>query len=142
MKQVEKSLLSFIDKNTLIVSRLCIFIVYFWFGVLKLFSLSPANPLVNGLLHKTLPFVGFNQFIIFLGIVEIVIGILFLIPKMEKIAVIILLIHMGTTFMPLLFVPQMTWQSFLVPSLEGQYILKNFVTLALVMHILGKTTKT
>lgn len=141
MKQYEKQLLKLVDRYALLTSRLAIFVIYFWFGILKVFSLSPANPLVGGLLAKTLPFVEFNQFIVFLGIVEMVIGILFLIPKLEKIAIVILLIHMAATFGPLLFVPQMSWQSPFVPTLEGQYILKNFVTFALVLQILRQTMK-
>jgi len=42
---------------------------------------------------------------------------------------------MGTTFMPLFFVPDATWQSFMTPTLEGQYIIKNLVLIALIMNI-------
>ncbi|HSX40370.1 MAG TPA: hypothetical protein VLF68_02035 [Candidatus Saccharimonadales bacterium] len=141
MKAFDKFVTQVVNKYSLPVSRFAIFLIYFWFGVLKLFSLSPANPLVAGLLEKTLPFVSFNQFIIFLGVVEMIIGILFLVPKLEKLASAILIIHMLTTFGPLLLVPAMSWQNFLVPTLEGQYILKNFVTLALVMQVLRQTAK-
>jgi hypothetical protein len=82
-----------------------------------------------------LPFVSFNQFIIFLGIWEMAIGIIFLIPKLEKIAITILILHMTTTLMPLFLLPRVTWQSFLIPTLEGQYMIKNLITLALAVNI-------
>ena len=122
----------------LLLSRVAIFIIYFWFGFLKLFDLSPANPLVESLLNKTLPFIGFNQFIVFLGIWEMIIGITFLIPKLERIAISLLIPHMITTFMPLILLPSIAWKSFLTPTLEGQYMIKNILIVALVVNIVSQ----
>lgn len=122
---------------SLSLSRIAIFVIYFWFGFLKLFDLSPANPLVESLLNKTLPFVGFDQFIIFFGIWEMIIGITFLIPKAEKIAIGLLIPHIITTVMPLFLLPDVTWQNFLVPTLEGQYIIKNILIIALAVNIIS-----
>ncbi len=63
------------------------------------------------------------------------IGILFLIKGAERIVLPLLLIHMITTFGPLVFLPQETWQRFLVPTMEGQYIIKNLVLIAAGMCI-------
>lgn len=123
----------------LTLSRISIFIIYFWFGFLKLIDSSPANPMVESLLNKTLPFVSFDQFIIFLGLWEMVIGIIFLIPKMEKAAITIFALHTATTLMPLLLLPTMAWKSFLVPTLEGQYMIKNLITIALALNIVSQT---
>ena len=120
---------------SLLLSRFAIFVIYFWFGSLKLIDSSPANPLVESLLSKTLPYVSFNQFIVFLGIWEMVIGVIFLIPKLEKAAITILALHMITTFMPLLLLPTMAWKGFLIPTLEGQYMIKNPITIALAVNI-------
>lgn len=126
----------FIGKISLPFSRISLFIIFFWFGLLKIISTSAANPLVESLLNKTLPFIGFDQFIIFLGIWEMIIGIAFLIPRKEKIAIAILIPHMATTFMPLILLPQIAWQSFLVPTLEGQYMIKNLLIISLAFNIL------
>ena len=67
-----------------------------------------------------------------------VIGVIFLIPKLEKTAIIILTLHMITTFLPLFLLPPIAWKSFLVPTLEGQYIIKNLVTLALAVNIVSQ----
>lgn len=127
------------EKLALPLSRIAIFVIYFWFGFLKLFDASPANPLVESLLNKTLPFVSFNQFIIFLGLWEMAIGIIFLIPKLEKVAITILAFHMATTFMPLFLLPTMAWKTFFVPTLEGQYMIKNLITIALAINIVSQT---
>lgn len=122
----------------LTLSRVSIFIIYFWFGFLKLFDASPANPLVESLLSKTLPFVSFNQFIVFLGLWEMVIGIVFLIPKLEKVAITIFALHTITTLMPLFLLPAIAWKNFLVPTLEGQYMIKNLITIALAVNIVSQ----
>ena len=41
-----------------------------------------------------------------------------------------LLLHMIMTFMPLFMLPEVTWSAFLVPTLEGQYIIKNLVIIS------------
>ncbi len=122
------------------LARLALFIVFFWFGLLKLLQHSPANPLVTALLERTLPFITFHTFIIILGCVEMLIGILFLIPGVERVAIAILLPHMATTIMPLVFLPCITWQHPFVPTLEGQYIIKNVVIIALALGIAAHLT--
>jgi uncharacterized membrane protein YkgB len=117
------------------VSRLALFIVFFWFGILKVFDASPANPLVQNLLEKTLPGISFHTFIIFFGCFEMLIGILFLIKGLERIAIPLLAVHMVTTIMPLFLLPAVTWSGFLVPTLEGQYIIKNVVIIALAIGL-------
>ena len=123
---------------SLTLSRIAIFVIYFWFGFLKLIDSSPANPLVKSLLNKTLPFIGFDQFIIFLGLWEMVIGISFLIPRLEKLAITIFAFHTATTLMPLFILPIIAWKNFLIPTLEGQYMIKNLITIALAINIVSQ----
>ena len=119
--------------------RLALFVVYFWFGLLKVVTDSPANPLVEALLKKTLPFVTFDHFIVGFGILEMVIGILFLFPRLTKWALLILLLHMATTIMPLFLLPAIAWQGWFVPTLEGQYMIKNLVIIALALSLLPES---
>ena len=123
---------------SILLSRLSLFTIFFWFGLLKVLGASPANPLVGDLLAKTLPFIGFDQFIIFFGLLEMIIGITFLIPKAEKLMLFLLIPHMATTFMPLVLLPSVTWQSFLTPTLEGQYIIKNLLIISLAFILVSK----
>ncbi|MFM2357812.1 MAG: hypothetical protein RJA61_549 [Candidatus Parcubacteria bacterium] len=135
LQKIDNSIISTAKKIFIPYSRLALFIVFFWFGILKLIDVSPANPIVSDLLEKTLPFISFGQFIIFLGVWEMLIGICFLIPRCERFAILLLVPHMITTCMPLILLPQIAWQSFLVPTLEGQYIIKNLVIIALAIGI-------
>lgn len=117
------------------LARIGIFVVYFWFGILKVIGTSPANPLVSALLAKTLPFITFNQFIIILGVYEMLIGIIFLIPHLERVAIPLLVLHLITVVMPLILLPAITWQSAWVPTLEGQYIIKNVLIVVAAIEI-------
>ena len=63
------------------------------------------------------------------------IGVLFIVKGMERIVILLLLIQITTTFMPLVLLPDATWSGFLTPTLEGQYIIKNFAIIALAMGV-------
>ena len=124
-----------------VFAHFALFVVFVWFGSLKFFDLSPANPLVEALLNRTLPSISFHSFIMFLGAWEVLIGVLFIIPKMEKVALILLIPHMVVTIMPLFLLPEIAWQGFLVPTLEGQYIIKNIVIIGLAASMFADLKK-
>jgi uncharacterized membrane protein YkgB len=121
----------------ILAARLSLFSIFFWFGALKIFSESPANPLVQALLARTLPFVTFDAFIVFLGWSEMLLGVAFLVSWLDRITIPLFFVHMFTTTMPLILLPAMTWERFLVPTLEGQYIIKNIALVALVLTLIA-----
>src|SRR4051812_36173151 len=90
-------------------ARMALFIVFFWFGILKVFDASPANPLVRDLLNRTMPFIDFAQFIVFFGFFEMVIGVSCLIPSLVRISTLMLGVHMCMTLMPLVLLPEVAW---------------------------------
>ena len=117
------------------IARFGLFVVFFWFGALKVIGLSPASGLVQALFEHTISFMGFSTFLILFGLFECLIGILFLIRGMERVVIPLLFLHMLTTFMPLALLPSETWSGLLVPTLEGQYIIKNLVLIAAAIGI-------
>ncbi|TSC82566.1 MAG: hypothetical protein G01um101420_233 [Parcubacteria group bacterium Gr01-1014_20] len=120
------------------LGRFSLFLIYFWFGFLKIISLSPASPLVSTLLEKTLPFLPVSGYIFGLGIFEMLIGFLFILPKMERLAICLFFVHMGMTTLPLIFLPAVVWQTTFVPTLEGQYIIKNLALVTIVFTLWAK----
>ena len=122
-------------KVSIPLARFAIFLVFFWFGLLKVMGLSPASELVGKLFESTIPFMSFHSFLILFGLFEMAIGILFLIRGLERVVIPLLFIHMITTFMPLFVLPTETWSSPLVPTLTGQYIIKNVVLIACAVGI-------
>jgi uncharacterized membrane protein YkgB len=130
IRAIDITLVHFFRRVSVPVARFGLFVVFFWFGALKVLGLSPASGLVQRLFENTIHFVSFDHFLIFFGLFECVIGILFLIKGAERIVIPLLFIHMITTFGPLVLLPQETWSGFLTPTLEGQYIIKNLVIIA------------
>ena len=135
IRQFDIELIHLFRKISEPTARFGLFIVFFWFGALKIFNLSPATPLVQNLFEKTISIIDFSTFIILFGLFEAIIGILFLIRGSERVVLPMLLLHMITTFMPLFVLPEATWSGFLIPTLEGQYIIKNLVIIAAAIGI-------
>lgn len=116
--------------NVVWFNRISLFVVFFWFGFLKVVHISPAEGLVQHLHQLTLaPFVSANVFVPLLGWIECLIGVLFLIPSLTKVAYWLFLAQMTTTFLPLFMLPNDTWSGAAL-SLVGQYIVKNIVLVA------------
>jgi uncharacterized membrane protein YphA (DoxX/SURF4 family) len=132
---LEARLMSWMETYHSHMARVAMVVVYLWFGVLKLIGLSAANPMVRGLQAKTLPFLSYDQFIVLFALFEMLIGVLFLIPKATRVALVLFALHMVTTTMPLFLLPGMTWQTAFVPTMEGQYIIKNIVLIALAINL-------
>jgi uncharacterized membrane protein YkgB len=118
-----------------LVARIAIFLVYVWFGLVKLTGLSGATPLAEALTRQTIGTTYFGLAFTLLAIYECVVGVLFLIPATDRIAVALLLIHLAIVCSPLLLVPHAAWTAPFVPTLEGQYIIKNVLLLALALGI-------
>lgn len=121
------------------LARGAIFLVFFWFGFIKLLSLSPASPLAEALTAKTVGMQYFDPLFMILAGLECLIGLLFLFPKATRVVVPLLLIHMAVVCSPLILVPEFTWSGFMIPTLEGQYIIKNAVVVAVAIGIAAST---
>jgi uncharacterized membrane protein YkgB len=130
------------ERAAFIFGHVALFIVFVWFGALKMFDLSPATPLVLELFNHTLSgLVSFDIFNVAFGGFEVLIGILFIIPRAERIALALLIPHMLMTILPLFLLPDSAWTGALVPTLEGQYMIKNLVIVALAANIFADSRK-
>jgi uncharacterized membrane protein YkgB len=127
--------ISLLRKWFIPLARIAIFIVYFWFGILKLFDLSPAGPLASALAAKTIGAAHFSLAFHVLAVYECVIGVLFLFPRLTRLVIPLLLVHIVIVCSPLILLPDLAWQHPLVPTLEGQYIIKNVAIVALAIGI-------
>lgn len=140
LAQTDERIIDVSRKINFPLARIAIFVVYFWFGLIKIVAESPANPLIASLLERTLPFVTFEQFIVVFGIYEMIIGLVFLLPGFERLAMVLFVPHMIMTTMPLVLLPAVAWQAPFVPTLEGQYIIKNLALIALATSIAAHLT--
>lgn len=130
ISHIDHEIIHFFRRISIPLARISLFIIYFWFGILKVFSLSPATTLVFALYQQTVPFIPFHPFYIALALFECLIGLLFLIKGAERIVIPLLFAHFIITVLPLFMVPHMIWMHWFAPTLEGQYIIKNLALIA------------
>lgn len=113
--------------------RLAAGFVYFWFGFLKFFpDLSPGELLAGEtIMRLSLSWLDARTAIRVLAIVECVIGLAFLFDVGLRWIFWLFLLHQLSTFLPLFVLPELTFKiAPFAPTLEGQYILKNLISLA------------
>lgn len=139
IKTIDQTFIKTLNYLFMPMARFAIFIVYFWFGALKLFHQSPAGPIASALAGKTVGLGHFSLMFQLLGLFECAIGILFLFPKAIRWAIPLLLTHLVIVSSPLFLVTNLTWTGPFVPTLEGQYIIKNIVIAALAIGIAAQT---
>ena len=108
--------------------RTPLFVIFFWFGLLKVIELSPAQGLIIDTVYW-MPFLSPEDWVIVIGYWEMLIGLFFLAKKTTFYAMLLLFLQMSGTFMPLVLLPSVTFQdsNYLLPTLEGQYIIKNII---------------
>ncbi len=128
--KLDHDLIVFARKTYPWVARGALFIVFFWFGIVKLFGVSEAAGLAKALTAKTVGEAHFHALFNTLAVLECAIGVLCLIPRLTRVAVTMLLMHMAIVCAPLVLVPELTWQAALVPTMDGQYIIKNVLVIA------------
>lgn len=91
-------------------------------------ELSPAQGLIIDTVYW-MPFLSPEDWVIVIGYWEMLIGLFFLAKKTTFYAMLLLFLQMSGTFMPLVLLPSVTFQdsNYLLPTLEGQYIIKNII---------------
>lgn len=116
--------------------RLPLFIIFFWFGLLKVIELSPARQLIIDTVFW-MPFLSAEAWVIVIGYWEMLIAIFFLSKRTTFLAMILLFLQMSGTFMPLILLPDISFQSSnpLLPTIEGQYIIKNIIIITAALVI-------
>jgi uncharacterized membrane protein YkgB len=139
VRNLDLEIIRWLRLSFLPLARVAIFIVYFYFGILKLFGQSPATPLAAALTAKTIGLQYFHVAFMILAVYECVIGVLFLIPKATRIVIPLLFIHLIIVSSPLILVPHLAWVRPFVPTLEAQYIIKNIAIIALAIGIAAQT---
>jgi uncharacterized membrane protein YphA (DoxX/SURF4 family) len=127
----------------LMLLRLALGIVFFWFGVLKFFpGASPAEDLA-GQTIETLTFGAIPQDVALriLAVWESAIGIGLIAGRWMRAVLLLLFVQMLGTVTPLFLFSSETFTVFPVaPTLEGQYIIKNIVLVSAAI-VLGATVR-
>jgi len=133
IKILDRVMMNFMQKYGTILLRISIGIVFFWFGFLKFFpNVSSAEMLATETISKlTFGLIPNSTSIFILAIWETVIGLGLIFGKYLKIILFLLFTQMLGTLTPLILFPSETFTLFpFVPTLEGQYIIKNLIVIS------------
>ncbi|MFE3368090.1 MULTISPECIES: DUF417 family protein [unclassified Streptomyces] len=128
-----------VDIHALTLLRATVGIVFVGFGVLKLFpSASPAEQLaVDAATRMTLGLVPETVLLLSLAALETAIGIgLIAGRRLLRPALVAFFLHMGGVFSTLFLLPDAMWQPHSpAPTMEGQYVVKNVVLVAVCLVV-------
>lgn len=136
--KLDRKITKWMGKYGLLILRICLGIIFLWFGVLKFFKgLSPAEDLVR----NTVYFFNPDFFIPFLALWESLIGLGLITGKYMRLTLLLLFLQMLGTALPLIILPEKVWTVFPYGlTIEGQYIIKNLVLISAGL-VLGATVR-
>ena len=142
-KRIEKLITLWMAIHSILILRVALGIIFFWFGVLKFFpNLSSAEDLAV----RTITKLSFGKMpadvsLITLATWECLIGIGLIAGKYMRVTLVLLFLQMTGTLLPLFFFPRETFIYIpYAPTLVGQYIIKNFVIISGAI-VLGATIR-
>ncbi len=119
--------------------RISLGVVFLWFGALKLFGVSP----VVDLIANTYYFFPAGEFVMILGLWEVVIGLGLIFKLSLRFTLALLWIQMAGTLFSVVLAPQTFFQGNnpLLLTLEGEFVVKNLVLIAGAIVIGGYEVK-
>jgi uncharacterized membrane protein YphA (DoxX/SURF4 family) len=136
---VDRRIAGFMRRWGIVALRVSLGVIFIWFGILKPLGLSPAAPLVRATVDW-MPLLAPETWVAVIGWWEVLIGATFLFRRTARIAIALLAMQMAGTFLPLVMLPQVTFQAGYVPwvpTMEGQYIIKNLIIISAALVIGG-----
>jgi uncharacterized membrane protein YkgB len=136
---LDRRIAAFMNRWGTAALRVSLALIFIWFGILKPLGLSPAEPLVRASV-EWMPHFSPATWLAIIGWWEVAIGVTFLFRSTIRIAIALLAIQMFGTFMPLVMLPQVTFQPGgmpYAPTMEGQYIIKNLLIISAALVVGG-----
>lgn len=137
--RIDKAISAFMARWGIVALRVSLGVIFIWFGILKPFGMSPAEDMVIKTVDW-MPVLSAHGWLSVIGWWEVLIGVTFLFRKTLRLAIALLAMQMAGTFMPLVMLPEITYQAGRFPyglTMEGQYIVKNMLIIAAALVVGG-----
>ncbi|OGX08916.1 MAG: hypothetical protein A2Z88_01995 [Omnitrophica WOR_2 bacterium GWA2_47_8] len=137
--KVDYFIADWMHKNGRLFLRVSLGVIFIWFGLLKVYGLSPANQLIEHTVYWIEP----KVFIPILGWWEVAIGVGLLVRPLIRVALLLLFLQMPGTMLPLVVLPGVCFTQFPFGlTIEGQYIIKNLVLVSAAIVVGGSVRYT
>ncbi len=139
LDRIDQLIARFMHRWGTVALRYSLAAIFIWFGLLKPLGLSPAEELVLATVDW-MPVLSPRGWLHLIGWWEVLIGVTFLFRATIRLAIALLAMQMVGTFLPLVMLPEVSFQEGRLPyglTLEGQYIIKNLLILSAAIVIGG-----
>ncbi len=143
IQYIDPYIAAWMGRHGIKLLRMSVGVVFFWFGFLKFFpGLSPAEALAGRTIEAiTGGFLMPSQSLPILATWECLIGLGLLSGVAPRTTLLLLFLQMPGTLLPLFLFPLDTWvHAPFIPTLAGQYIIKNLVLISAGI-VIGATVR-
>lgn len=128
-----ESLYQVVARRPLILLRLSLAVVFFWFGALKLAGVSPVVEMLRG----SFPLLADAPFLQLLGVAEVLIAAGLVLNRLSRQTAFLLVLHLTATLGVAVLSPRTVFApAFPVLTMTGEFLAKNLVLLAAGVTIL------
>jgi uncharacterized membrane protein YkgB len=130
---IDERLRPFLARVGIPLLRISLGAVFLWFGLLKIFDVSP----VSGLVTKTIYWFDPDVVVPALGAFEVFVGLCLVAGRLMRIALPLLVLQMAGTFLVLILLPDVAFRGGnpLLLTVEGEFVVKNLVLLSAALVI-------
>ena len=137
-QRVDAAMIRFMSAWGIWMLRICLGLVFIWFGALKVFGHSPVVALVAA----AVPWFPPETFVPFLGVWEILVGTGLLFRVALRLTLLLFWLQMAGTFLVLVLRPDIAFQGGnpLLLTTEGEFVIKNLVLISAGL-VVGSTVQ-
>jgi uncharacterized membrane protein YkgB len=136
--RIDRVVIPFLRRVAVPMLRVSLGVVFVWFGLLKIFEVSPVSELVA----RTVYWVDPDVIVPVLGVFEVTVGVLLLLGRALRLTLFLFLLQMLGTFLTFIVLPDVTFRNgnpFLL-TVEGEFVVKNLVLISAAL-VVGTTVR-
>src|SRR5690606_23604533 len=120
------------------LERELIGLLFIWLGALKMLGYKSATSIIAETIYAGAP----EIMVPLLGVWEVVIGACLLYRPLLRLAVLLIVVRLPGTLLALALKPEVCWtDTWMVPTIQGQYLIKDCILFAAAMVIGGAVRK-
>ena len=136
--RIDRVVIPFLRRVAVPILRVSLGVVFVWFGMLKIFDVSPVSQLVA----RTVYLVDPDVIVTLLGVFEVTVGVLLLLGRALRLTLLLFLVQMLGTFLTFIVLPNVTFRDGnpLLLTVEGEFVVKNLVLIAAAL-VVGTTVR-
>ena len=136
--EVDAGVIGVLRRVAVPLLRVSLGLVFVWFGLLKVFEVSPVSELVA----STVYWFDALWVVPALGVVEVFVGTCLLLGRLMRLTLLLFALQMVGTFLVLIVQPDIAFQrgNPLLLTVEGEFVVKNLVLLSAGMVVGSSVT--